>query len=375
MDCKFLSNGIAIQYHNFLKPCCEWRQDEQWVQNHNIKKVDIVNWHQHKDLVDARELLARDEWPANCESCKQTESQGRQDSMRLNGQSAYGSFGPNDLTLEIRPGSVCNFACQTCWAPASSRVEHYYQQAQIINPFKDLVKNKFDGFDFLLPVVDRLKTIVVLGGEPFYDPNCLEFLKWSNQHTKAEMLVFTNGSVLDLELIQGFKQKFTLVFSLDAIGKPAEYIRFGTKWQEVINNFNSVRKLANVEVRVNITTSIYNFYYFADIVDMLLADWPAVVTFGIAVENMFTEAVIPTEQRVKIIARLELILNKVNTANIESGQKSNTINAITSIINNLKTVPYNKEFHDQFKEFVSKMDAVKKINLIDHCPEIADILL
>lgn len=39
MDCKFLSNGIAIQYHNFVKPCCVWQDDDAWVDEHQISKV------------------------------------------------------------------------------------------------------------------------------------------------------------------------------------------------------------------------------------------------------------------------------------------------------------------------------------------------
>ena len=30
----------------------------------------------------------------------------------------------DDITLEIRPGNTCNFACQTCWPEASSRVHN-----------------------------------------------------------------------------------------------------------------------------------------------------------------------------------------------------------------------------------------------------------
>jgi len=98
MECKFLSNGIAIQYHNFLKPCCTWRVDDQWVKDHNLNSVDIVNWHNHKDLVQARDQLAQNQWPKQCVDCETIESQGRQDSIRLSGASAYGDFNADDLT-------------------------------------------------------------------------------------------------------------------------------------------------------------------------------------------------------------------------------------------------------------------------------------
>jgi len=374
MECKFLSNGIAIQYHNFLKPCCTWRVDDQWVKDHNLNSVDIVNWHNHKDLVQARDQLAQNQWPKQCVDCETIESQGRQDSIRLSGASAYGDFNADDLTLEIRPGNVCNFACQTCWTPASTRVAEFYKKAGIKDPFANFAKNDLTNFDFLLPVSQRLKKIIILGGEPFYDPKCLDFIKWSMINTRAELMAFTNGSIVNKEILNLADKKFTLIFSLDAVGRPAEYIRFGTKWDEVISNFKLMRDFNNVEVRVNITTSVYNFYYFTDVIDMLIPNWPSVVSFGTAMEDIYTEKVIPLNLREPIIDKLQLCTEKLINANIEPNQKSNAMNAVLSIINNLKTMPYDSSLHNQFKDFVFKMDAVKKVDLASYCPEIADLL-
>ena len=137
-------------------------------------------------------MLAQGVWPKNCNFCKQQESQGRNDSVRLNGLSSYSNYSQDDITLEIRPGSVCNFACQTCWPAASTRVKSYYDQAKITIVKKDLLtsvdveeKNNFENFDFLNPIAHRLKSVVLLGGEPFYDKNCLNFLDWWNQNTHA----------------------------------------------------------------------------------------------------------------------------------------------------------------------------------------------
>jgi MoaA/NifB/PqqE/SkfB family radical SAM enzyme len=375
MECKFLTNGIAVQYHNFLKPCCDWQADDQWVKEHNISKVNWVTWHQHPDLVKARSDLAQGTWPQGCTHCEKIESQGRHDSMRYNGASAYGDYGVDDITLEIRPGNVCNFACQTCWTPASTRVADFYKKAQIPDIYSNFIKNDFIDYNFLDPIAHRLKSIVVLGGEPFYDPKCLEFLSWCKDNTQANILTFTNGSCLDFDLIAEFKGKFTLVFSLDAVGPPAEYIRFGTEWDKVLENFQTAQKLPNVEVRVNITTSVYNYTYFTDVLDLLLEDWPAVVSISPALEDHFSEKVIPLSLRQPIIDKLLSVTDKINLSSVEAGQKNNAVNALNSIITNLKSLPYDAELHDQFKDFVVRMDNVKKIKLADYCSDIAGLLL
>jgi hypothetical protein len=374
MDCKFLSNGIAIQYHSFVKPCCTWRADDNWIQEHSIKGVNLINWHNHKDLVDARKQLDQGIWPKNCQDCQIIESQGRQDSIRLNGNNAYSKFQSDDLTLEIRPGNVCNYACQTCWPAASSRVEAYYKKANLPNLQSNLVPNNFIDYNFLYPIADRLKSIVVLGGEPFYDPNCLEFLQWAVANTKAELLVFTNGSLIDLELLSKVDRKFTLVFSLDAIGKAAEYIRFGTVWSNVWNNYQKIQTLSNITIRINITTTPYNYFYFTDLLDLILDDWPEVVSFGSAMEEIFKESVVPMTLRPKIITKLENCVQKILKANIETNQKSNAINAIQSIIKNLKNLKYDQKLHQKFVNFVNQMDDVKNIKFLDYCTDIKELL-
>lgn len=374
MNCKFLSNGLAIQYHNFVKPCCTWQADDQWIEDHNLDKVNLVTWHQHADLVAAREQMANNIWPKNCRDCELIESQGRQDSIRLNGESAYRQFNEDELTLEIRPGSVCNFACQTCWAPASTRVEQFYRQAGIINIYSNITKNKFDNYDFLLPIANKLKSIVVLGGEPFYDPACLQFLHWASKNTQAEITAFTNGSVVNIDLLQSFDRKFTLVFSLDAVGTPAEYIRFGTDWPKVWSNYQQVKLLPNVATRINITTSPYNYFYFSDVLDLVLDDWPEVISFGPTMEEHFSEHIVPIKLRAKIVGKLESTIDKLQQATIEVNQKANAVNSIQAIIKNLKELPYSPTLHSQFIEFVGKMDSVKHANFADYCPDIVELL-
>ena len=375
MECKFLSNGIAIQYHNFIKPCCTWRTDSEWINTHQISKVDLVTWHQHPDLVSARQELAQGIWPKNCQDCQTVESQGRQDSIRLGGASEYQNFSADDLTLEIRPGSVCNFACQTCWTPASTRVAEFYRKADIYDPYRDFVKNNFVDFKFLDTIKHRLKKIIVLGGEPFYDPKCLEFIRWSIANTSAELMMFTNGSTLDFELLNTINRKITLIFSLDAVGKPAEYVRFGTDWPVVWNNYLKAKQLPNVVTRVNITTSPYNYYYFPDVLDLLVNDWPEVVSFGPTAEEFFCEQVVPYGVRAKIISRLEQCVPQLLAGTIPNDQKYNAVNAVQSLIINLKTLEYSQELHAKFVDFVTRMDAVKNIQFADHCVEMADLLV
>jgi organic radical activating enzyme len=382
MNCKFLDHGIALAYQETVKPCCVWNFNSEYKQTHSINVVNLANWHQHKDLQNARELLAKDIWPENCINCKTIEEQGRQDSIRLGGEQSCADYTDKDITLEIRPGSVCNFACQTCWPAASSRVANFYKLADIKHDIDktsltsiDVDRSKsFKDFDFLLPIAQRLKSIIVLGGEPFYDKNCLSFLNWWQENTAAELIAFTNGSKLDFNFLNSLKNKLTLVVSLDAIDKPAEYIRFGTIWSEVLDNYLLARSMKHIDIRVNITTSVYNFYYLPELINFLLLDWPSVVTFGLSIEKHLNESVIPIQYREEIISRLKSTVELLKNSDVEEGQRWNAINAITSIITNLEQLPFDIDGHQKLKTFITKMDQVKQIKIEDYCPFVSKLI-
>ena len=373
MECKFIKHGIALQYDQVVKPCCEWRLDDAWREQNHFSQVDLSTWHQSPQVVKFAKQLEDNVWPTPCVKCSTMEGQGRADSIRGNGNQSYKNYQKDDITLEIRPGSVCNFACQTCWPEASSRVADYYSRAGLVD-IKDVNSNSVNNFDFLLPVVHRIRDVVLLGGEPFYDKSCLKFLSWAQQNLSANIMMFTDGSRIDLDFIKSYPGRLTLIFSLDAVGRPAEYIRYGTDWAQVIENYQLVRTLPNVETRVNITCSIYNYYYIEELIEFLVQDWPAVVSFGLPNQDHFKESVVPSQHRKALIDSLDRAVGMINTADIESGQKSNAVNALSSIIQNLHTLPWSESEHKKLTNFIDQMDKVKQITMKDYCEQLSNIL-
>ena len=215
---------------------------------------------------------------------------------------------------------------------------------------------------------------MLLGGEPFYDKNCLAFLDWWHNNTNADLFVFTNGSAVKFDFLAAVKNRLTLVFSLDATGRNAEYIRFGTDWDQVYANYLKASEYHNVELRVNITQSVYNYIYLDRLLELFVDSWPSVVTFGVPAESYLTESVIPVRYRQEIVNKLELVVEKLNASAIEHGQKHNAMNAIKSTVSNLKQIEFNETNWNKFRDFVIKMDTVKGIDIRDYCPEVAQYI-
>lgn len=374
MRCKYLENGIAIGYNHIVKPCCGWKISPEWRQQNHLSKVDLANWHQSEQIQNLIEKLDKDEWPDACAKCKYFENLGRGDSFRENSNSEFGHLKGDDITLEITPGNVCNFSCQTCWPEASSKVTQAHQRAGFID-IKNVDSSPITDFDFLLPIAARIKNVTLLGGEPFYDKNCIKFLKWALDNLNAKIIMFTNGSAVDWDWVDAYPGKIIIAFSLDAIGKPAEYIRQGTVWNEVYDNFLRALSHPKVETRVSITCSIYNYYYINDLIELLIPIWPTVVTFARPDPLYLNEMAVPVQFRETLIKKLAKTMFLLNKSNIEKGQKATAVGALRSIITNLNSTPYDDAVFRQWKDYVLRLDRAKNINVADYCEFTQQMLL
>jgi hypothetical protein len=350
-----------------------WKISPEWRESNQLATTNLVTWHKSPQVLEQKQLLDADQWPAACNLCEQPEQQGRYDCMRGNGNHSYADYHDDDITLEIRPGNTCNFACQTCWPEASSRVAQYHSQAGLID-IKNLDSCRMDDFEFLSPVADRIRNVVLLGGEPFYDKACLKFLSWAKDNLTANIMMFTNGSVVDLDFLKSYPGKITIIFSIDAVGRAAEYVRYGIVWDEFLANYLKVSSLPNVEVRVNITLSVYNYNLVEDVISMLCESWPSVVTFGTPRLEYLCESSIPIGLRQGAVDSLERAVKLVELTEIESGQKSNAVNALTSIINNLQQIPYSFLNHQKLLDFILKMDRVKGVNAGDYSEFLGQLI-
>ena len=187
-------------------------------------------------------------------------------------------------------------------------------------------------------------------------------------------MMFTNGSIVDHDWLENYTGKIAVIFSIDAVGRPAEYVRFGTVWSDVLKNFRDVREYKNIEVRVNVTCSIYNYAYLETLIEFLCQDWPDMVTFGTPYHAHLLESVVPLHCRKDLIHSLQRSIKCLMKTDIESGQKNNAIKAIHSIIKNLEHTKWDHDNHKKICDFILQMDRVKNIYLQDYCSETYDIL-
>ena len=157
----------------------------------------------------------------------------------------------NLQTIDIRWSNVCNFACVYCSSDFSSKWadELKIKQETISSEQKNNFKN------YILENAQKLKHVYLAGGEPLLMKENLELLEVLDKN--VNLRINTNLSKTDtriFEKICEFKNVHWTV-SIETMEDEFEYIRYGSTWQDFLENLDVVKKLKH---KIS-----FNMLYFA----------------------------------------------------------------------------------------------------------------
>lgn len=172
------------------------------------------------------------------------------------------------LKLQIF-GNYCNLSCYTCLPQSSSRRTTELQKIGWYNAFGGRPVTQIDldsVFDQIKDLLPYTAAIVIIGGEPLLMNSHYDFLDMIIQsgHSKEIILSYTTNLTLlnlDKRNFLDYTDKFKQVavnVSIDGIGKRNEYIRHGSNWDKLIENYNAIE--GKVLRRVYYTTSILSVF-------------------------------------------------------------------------------------------------------------------
>lgn len=168
--------------------------------------------------------------------------------------SVDGSLPVNIPYFDLRLGNMCNLKCIMC-SPhdSSSWIKDWrlqYPKYKLIDLKKDQDWNsKFDYIwyqkgsfiDSMKCQAKHIKELYFAGGEPLMIPEHYSILQFMIDEGHAENCILrynSNGTEISarlLEMWEHFKQvKFN--FSIDALGDKNDYIRYPSKWNDIVKN-------------------------------------------------------------------------------------------------------------------------------------------
>lgn len=231
--------------------------------------TDFNDWWNGRVLNDFRESLKHPQLPHACRSCETRE--------KINGRSFRTVINETvdleNLTLgtpsrwHIMFGNTCNLACWICNPKFSSVIENHKKRLGLIKEDYISPQKTFDSKwptlkNDILKSYDEHETISITigGGEPFYNTDVYNFLillKEKNLSHRTKLEFNTNATQYNSKLADVLENtewnSICIYLSIDAIGKKAEWLRYGCKWDVIESNIPHYKKIASyIEVHSSV---------------------------------------------------------------------------------------------------------------------------
>jgi sulfatase maturation enzyme AslB (radical SAM superfamily) len=296
--CPLLFQHLATHPHGGVTHCCvaDHRKALSSAKDgehryYNLNRDTIADTFNSETFRAARLQVLDGKKPRACLRCYSEEVKGMQ-SKRLEEIKNYPNYTLDVAKLatdnegyildvqfdfvELRLGNVCNVACRTCNPASSSKWRNDYDKLQAALPFTITSYDTVEGFRWperesfwedLLNHSKHVKTFYINGGEPTLIKQHFKFLERLVDLGRTDIKLWYNINMTNMnEEIINIWRKFDHVkisCSIDDLYERNEYIRYPTKWDDVMQNFLRLKQ-EQFELDVTQTVSFMNYSNIGD---------------------------------------------------------------------------------------------------------------
>ena len=385
--CMHPFTGLATREDGAIKVCC------RSLPIGNIKNETLEEAWNGEKMREVRRQVLSDERPDVCKPCFDLEDQGvqslRQRHIANNIPESRVNLYPDALkslttdmtmpfelpTMEIKINNLCNLKCRMCnpldstqWKDWNSIVEHYKKEDNYLvkavedlgltkAPYVGLFDDKKEWWDSLRKLLPHFKRVEFAGGEPLMDPMHYKILDLLSENGKnIEIKYATNGTVLGIKgrWIKDYWPKFKSVavnVSIDGIDEVYEYVRSNGKFQDVVDNVRIMKNIPTVSRIVGaFTVQSNNIMQIDKVIDYFLNKLENVFySHTVQYPRALSAQVLPKELKDKVIAKLELMKDKIKEYRLVKEHpilEKITLQQIQDNINFLKARDLNQYWKD-----------------------------
>jgi organic radical activating enzyme len=298
--------------------------------------------------------------------------------------------------LDMRFSNLCNMKCRTCGSGYSSQWEIEDAKEGIkYNGLKNPVDQPRIQRD-LYEQIPNLQRAYFAGGEPLITEDHYELLEEMIRQGRTDILLSYNTNLSKLkfkdkdlmDLWGRFKNRIQVYGSLDHFGDKAEYIRHGTKWNEVMKNYRTLLRSPITELSITTSVSIFNYASLTDFFDYLIDNdvapwiagnrgaWQLNPIYG---PEEFSFQTMPTDLKEEVAKQqLEYAETKLkalsNNSSIMYAQVEQLMNMIKQLHVLAKSTSKWDQHSDRFKSEVAKIDRRRGEIFTDTFPELANLV-
>lgn len=159
--------------------------------------------------------------------------------------------------IDIRWSNVCNFGCVYCNPDYSSKLATELG-VTIIEPDTSRIQEMKE---FIFSNAEQLKHVYLAGGEPLLMKENLELLEVLRQkNPKVNLRVNTNLSKVNTRVFEAIceLQNVHWTVSIDEMNEEFEYVRYGSRWEDFLDNLAIISKL-NHKISFNMLHHLLNY--------------------------------------------------------------------------------------------------------------------
>ena len=265
--------GLLYNFDGKVKNCI--RSDEKTGLLGNIKQAPIEEILLGPINVTKQTNITNNKSAAGCHTCYDLEH-GKEGIDIISDRIFYirelkkiplDTYRPNNFdlqTIDVRWTNLCNFACVYCSEQFSSK----WADELNIKIETPADKQLSDFQEYIYRHAKNLKHVYLAGGEPLLMKENLKLLRELNPD--VNLRINTNLSKVDtgvFDAVCQFKNVHWTV-SAETIEDEFEYIRFGGKWQDFLENLSTIRKLDH-KISFNMLWFLLNYDSVFGYVDYL----------------------------------------------------------------------------------------------------------
>jgi len=357
--------------------------------------MELVNSEKMKEL--RMDMLAGVKNP-ECNSCHVGELHGG-NSFRQSANKDYGKFFDEAINntlpdgsitkfemryFDIRFNNICNFKCRTCVSEFSSQWEQENLKNKVtyakIHPKNDSPK-------FLQEVIDQIQfmqTAYFAGGEPLITEEHYVLLEEMIKQGRTDIKLRYNTNLSNLKfknkdllgLWKHFDKNIELSASIDHYGSRAEYIRNGTVWPTIEENFLNIKKLPYVNMQINTVLSIFNLLTFDKFYEYLINNKmysPIDPTYGLyrMTGPIYLSChILPEEYKIQGKESIEKSISLLKQHNFTKHQ----IASLEQVLPWLFSENIWEQNKNEFKNEVQRLDKIRGEDFSKTFPELAGLL-
>ena len=369
-----------------VTPCCITDMENDM----STAKKDGLNMFLNKDSLSdisnsnsfntIRKKMLNGEYPAECKTCyfcekndiysKRMESNLKFEHLIDEAVKNTKNDGSLEILnykyIELRLGTVCNLKCVTCNPFSSNRWN------EDVNAFKgtEFEKSYFkcdirtewfrdkNFYDELLTKCDGLEEVWINGGEPTLIKEHGYFLEKLIESGKSNginlhySLNMTDVPDRFIEIWKKFKQ-VRIHLSIDDLEGRNDYIRYGSKWNNIMENFKKMLGYKDIfRLEVCQTVSAFNVYNIDNFKKMCL-DYDVIVAHNYVNHPGFQHvSIIPSEMKKDIIDNLQYL------------REDEKNRLVTELFKDA-----DEDSMDKFKNFTYLLDNKRGVKITDYLPE------